>query len=564
MSKFLFDSYKPQEVDCEFYEEMKKLDSFPFMKRGDVLYYFFEGKDNIYCQHLCNYFKVIEIIVDEASNQHYLKVLIYHNGKRQEATLPLSAFSSRNIHSLRDVGILYNPNNAGSILAEYVDRQIFEMNKTVHHNKVGWFTNKDGELEFLGYDDEYTGDICLTCSSDNPEEQIQGLNHLIADSVPCQIAVASGLSSCIIGLLNELGEVIEPPIFHFYGDSSTGKSSALMLGASLWGKPEFGNDIFQSWNATNNAIMNSLNNNHGVVLALDESSVSNKEFTNLVYCISQGIEKGRLNKNCSKREQRSWNTSIISSGENSIVNNCKKNTGISARVVEFPNVKITNSAEHSENIKRFCLKNYGTIGQAFVDVICNNELDKTIREEYSSLREEISNQIKEGTAIDNRLCRYYAILALCARYAEQFLSLNLDEKQIIAFLIENNHSVMPKTSMFEKSYAYINEWVTANPSAFINKESTGTNKVGFIRNGRVHFFKTAFQKILKDGGFSDYNIVLHTFNENGVLYHERDRLSLRTTINNSKVDCYVINLDIETDEILLALEEVFESRGKEQ
>lgn len=559
MSKFLLDSYKPQLIDYEFYEKVKKLNSFPFLKRGDVLYYFFERGDDVYCQHLCNYFKVTEIIVDETSNQHTLKVIIHHNGNKQEAMLPLSAFSSRNIHSLRDVGILYNPNNAGSTLAEYVDRQIFEMDKTVHHNKVGWFTNKDGELEFLGYDDEYTGDICLTCSSDNPEKQIQGLNTLIEDSVPCQIAVASGLSSCTIGLLNELGEVIEPPIFHFYGDSSTGKSTALMLGASIWGKPEFGNDIFQSWNATNNAIMNSLNNNHGVVLALDESSISNKEFTNLVYCISQGIEKGRLNKNCSKREQRSWNTSIISSGENSIVNNCKKNTGISARVIEFPNVKITNSAEHSENIKRFCLKNYGAIGEAFVIAICENDIDKIIREEYSSLREQISIRFKNGTAIDNRLCRYYAILALCSRYAKEYLALNLDEEKIVDFLIENNQSIMPKTSMFEKAYAYINEWVTANPSAFINGESTGTNKVGFIRKGRAHFFKTAFQKVLKEGGFSDYNVVLHTFKEHNVLHCEGDRLEFRTTINNRKVDCYAINLDVETDEILDSINEIIEN-----
>lgn len=558
MSKFLLKSYKPQEVDYEFYENLKKEKTFPFVKRKDILYYYFEKDGYAFGQYLCNYFEIIEIIVDEASNQHSLKIIIYHNSEERETVLPLSAFSSRNIHSLRDVGILYNPYNAGALLAEYVDRQVLLMDKTVHHNKVGWFTNKDGELEFLGYDDEYTGDICLASSSDNAEEQIQGLNDLIVDSVPCQIAMASGLSSCLIGLLNELGEVIEPPIFHFYGDSSTGKSTALMLGASVWGKPEFGNDIFQSWNATNNAIMNSLNNNHGVVLALDESSVSNKEFTNLVYCMSQGIEKGRLNKNCSKREQRSWNTSIISSGENSIVNNCKKNTGISARVIEFPNVKITNSAEHSENIKRFCLKNYGAIGQAFVDVICNNELDKTIREEYSSLREEISNQINEGTAIDNRLCRYYAILGLCSRYAKEYLALNINKEKIIEFLIENNQSIMPKTTMFEKAYAYINEWVTANPSAFFNGENTGTNKVGFIRKGRVHFFKTAFQKILKEGGFSDYTVVLHIFKEHNVLHCEGDRLEFRTTINNRKVDCYAINLDVETDKILEALNEIIE------
>ena len=258
-------------------------------------------------------------------------------------------------------------------------------------------------------------------------------------------------------------------------------------------------------------------------------------------------------------KKRSWNTSIISSGENSIVNNCKKNTGISARVIEFPNVKITNSAEHSENIKRFCLKNYGAIGQAFVDVICNNGIDETIREDYMTLREEISQQLNESTAIDNRLCRYYAIIGLCSRYAKQFLALNLDEEKIIDFLIENNQSVMPKTTMFEKAYAYINEWVTANPSAFINGESTGTNKVGFIRKGRAHFFKTAFQKVLKEGGFSDYNVVLHTFKEHNVLHCEGDRLEFRTTINNRKVDCFAINLDVETDEILDSIKEIIEN-----
>lgn len=551
--------YKVQKISFEDYElAQKRYETFPYVKHEDLLYYYFESeKDgNTYRTFISNYFEIKEIIVDYLTKQHLLKIAVYHKDEESEAIVPFSAFSSKNLHMLRDVGIIYNPNKAARYLAEYADKQVLTMDKTTYHNKVGWWHNiQTKAVEFLGYDEEYTGDICLACSADNVAKQIKGLNRLIANSIACQVAVSIGFSSCIVGLLNECDETIETPIFHFYGDSSTGKSTALMLAASVWCKPEFGNGVFQSWNATDNAIMNSLNNNHGIILALDESSVSNKNFTNLVYCISQGIERGRMKKDGSKREQCSWNTSIISSGESSIISNCNNNVGISARVVEFPNIKITNSAKHSENIKRFCLKNYGAIGQAFIDAVCDNELDKIIRKEYTTLREKISSQIKEGTAIDNRLCRYYAILALCARYAKKFLSLNLDEEKIIDFLIEVNNCTMPSCSLFEKAYAYINEWAAANPSAFLNKEEKGRDKAGIIRQGRAYFFDKAFEDILKRGGFSDCKTVLHALKENGKLHCEKDRLKFRTTINGFKSNCYIVNLDVETDEFLSEFDE---------
>lgn len=502
-------------------------------------------KDEYFKVLLSNYFEIIEVIVDEINKQHILRLKIFHNGDVSEATVPSSTFSQKNIQDLRNIGICFNPYKIKDRLIEYADQQIFAKPKTVQHNKVGWYNEKNN-LEFYGYDNEYIGDIHLSYSTDM-EKQVVGLNSLIKNLIPCQLAVLIGLSSSIIGLLNELGKNIETPIFHFYGDSSTGKSTALFLAVSVWGEPVFGNDILQSWNATGNAIMNTLNNNHGVILALDESSVSNQEFTNLVYCISQGIEKSRLNKNSSKRTQRSWSTCVISSGENSIINNCKNYSGITARVIEFPNVSITNSAEHSDDIKQFCRDNYGMLGKRFVEIIQEKNLYETILNDYEIIRKRIEKLLTDSTAIDIRLCRYYAILALCARIAAKYLSLDIQEDKIIDYLVKNN-SLESNQSLFERVYSYINYWVTSNPSAFFGEENIGTNKVGIIRKDTAFFFQESFIDILKKGNFYDYTVILKALKDNNRLYCEKDRLETRTTINNCKVNCYAVILDIEKNE----------------
>ncbi|MDM5509887.1 DUF927 domain-containing protein, partial [Staphylococcus aureus] len=64
-------------------------------------------------------------------------------------------------------------------------------------------------------------------------------------------------------------------IFSFTGQSSTGKSTAAMLAASVAGNPTKGTEnLFRSWNATRNALEGYLSGNYGVPIVLDELSAA--------------------------------------------------------------------------------------------------------------------------------------------------------------------------------------------------------------------------------------------------------------------------------------------------
>lgn len=89
-----------------------------------------------------------------------------------------------------------------------------------------------------------------------------------------ELAVVMGLASAVVGFISREMSM-ENIIAHIINDSSTGKTTACQLAISVFGSPVIkGNGLMLSWNGTVNAIQRSLTGNNGVVIALDEVSMS--------------------------------------------------------------------------------------------------------------------------------------------------------------------------------------------------------------------------------------------------------------------------------------------------
>lgn len=100
--------------------------------------------------------------------------------------------------------------------------------------------------------------------------------------------------------------------FHIWGDSSTGKSTAVIVAGSVFG----GADYKKSWRATDNALEPTAQQYSDALLILDELAQADpKTVGNVVYMLGNEAGKGRATQNATAKRIATWRLLFISDGE---------------------------------------------------------------------------------------------------------------------------------------------------------------------------------------------------------------------------------------------------------
>ncbi len=134
------------------------------------------------------------------------------------------------------------------------------------------------------------------------------------------LAISASLSAC---LLHHTGT--ENGGYNFIGGSSTGKTTALYVGASVWGNPTA---YTHTWRATDNALEGISCQHNDTCLCLDELGQAPAKVTSeAVYMLANGKGKGRANQDGTTKVAKSWRTIILSTGEKSIAEKIMEDGG---------------------------------------------------------------------------------------------------------------------------------------------------------------------------------------------------------------------------------------------
>lgn len=302
-------------------------------------------------EYLCSDFTITKVIYNEdRQNFKYEMFLETPNGEK-EVTVDKSVFTSRNLESLTVKGFSFNPDRTKEVLMLAL-LQEDDAEKITESSYIGFKNNY-----FWGYardkDRKCISRVKLEQSKFFDKKQ---LNRLLNNAPLLQLAYTISASSAVQSFLGQ--ELpLSTMLYHFYGDSSQGKTTALLT-TSVWGKPTVESGLFGTWNQTELSLMNQLANNFGVTVALDESSICRFDLTSTLYNLQQGINRQRLQKDLQQQPTKQWLTTILSSGESSLMEHTNKNNGLKVRTVEFC-YPVTLSAEHSNECKAFFLNNYG-------------------------------------------------------------------------------------------------------------------------------------------------------------------------------------------------------------
>ena len=440
---------------------------------------------------------------------------------------------------------------------EYQERKIGRVNNT--HSELGFAKYKEKEIfklyKAINEDSSYVGALDLKPKG-NLGNYLDDLREHVVPYKNISLAFALGVSSSIVAKLNMHYKDINTLLVHLFAESTKGKSTAAMLAISVWGNPNrSGGGLYNTWNSTENALSTSLAGNYGIAYALDELSMSKiEDTTSLIYNLVGGKDKARLTKDIELRAAATWTTSIISTGEVSLLSKAKNNTGLDIRVLELGGIVWTEDANHSDQVKALVNRNYGVFGADFVKRLIEFPADR-LKEIFEEEREIFIQKVKEKNIQDDMLSRTsckYAIVTLTirlinSRYKDR--GIILDIEGIRELLVDTEINSINRRGIKRKAEDWLIQYIESNASKFKSGKETNTNVDYWgtrkeLPNGEleVAILTNKFEEIMRKGKFEDTKVVLEQLKKEGKLEYEAGRLTRKRKVNSIQTPVYVIRL----------------------
>lgn len=212
--------------------------------------------------------------------------------------------------------------------------------------------------------------------------------------------------------------------FHLRGNSSSGKSMALMIGSSVLGSPK----LKKVWRATSNGLEGQALQHNDVVLQLDEIGQANgKEVGKCIYDLMNGSQKARANIYGLARKVNKWRLITLSSGEVGLremaaENRVKVYAGQEIRLIDIPadaghklgvNESLPEGTEtiqdYAKQIKQACSECYGTAFHAWIEnLVAQPPAFENIQAELTAIVEKLVPE--KSSAQVKRVAESFALL----------------------------------------------------------------------------------------------------------------------------------------------------------
>jgi putative DNA primase/helicase len=104
--------------------------------------------------------------------------------------------------------------------------------------------------------------------------------------------------------------------FNWTGQSSTGKTTALVAAGSVWGKGSSSGGYLRNWRATSNGLEGLAALHSDAALCLDEiGQAPGRTIMEAAYMLANGMGKARALADGSAKETKSWRCMVLSTGE---------------------------------------------------------------------------------------------------------------------------------------------------------------------------------------------------------------------------------------------------------
>lgn len=271
-----------------------------------------------------------------------------------------------------------------------------------------------------------------------------------------RLAFAASFGSALIEPLRIL-----PFVFHVWsGESGTGKTVAIMAAMSIWGNPKMGG-LVKTMNTTKVGIMRTSAFLYSLPYAGDElQTMKDKWTTNfdqLIYQITEGIDRGRGRASGGVEETKTWHNSYLFTGEEPITKSNSR-AGSKNRVIEIEvEDKLIEDGNYTVSL---LTENYGHAGKKLVTYLQGAD-DGKLREEYKKYFDamcKLDTTEKQAMAMS------------CILVADHILvdQIFTDEAPLQVADVKEYLRSAKEVDVSERSYQMVLNWIAKNPIRFQN------------------------------------------------------------------------------------------------
>lgn len=491
----------------------------------------------------------VEIFKNVDTSEERITLAYFKSAVWQSITVNRSVCANTNkiVDALSQYGIEVTSDNAKHLvryISDCVGLNPATLNPKKSINRLGWvgssFTPYTDDIRYEG-DMDYEA-IFRNVKSSGSFEVWKNLCISLRVNLPLRMMMAASFASVLLEPLKVL-----PFVLHVWGTTGTCKTVALMVSMSVWGDPKMGG-LVKTMNMTKNAIMRNAAFLCSIPFAGDElQTIKDKwqgNFDQLIYQITEGVDRGRAKAYGGVEETRTWKNSFLFTGEEPIT---KVNSGGGSknRVIE---IAIDGPlVEDGHYVSSVVQENYGFAGKKFVEYIQETE-SAVLIERY---RELFDGLCKLDTT-DKQ-----AMAMACILLADEISnSLFFDNgTPLTAESVQKYLQDAKSVDVAERAYQSVLNWVAKNPVRFEDPKAVDSpNKGevwGKIDGDTLIINRDVLLEFLNKNAF-DYTAVSKKWAEKGYLVRNSQGKFIHSTkvygIKSSYVKFNLPQDDDDTDE----------------
>lgn len=482
----------------------------------------YTNKNVTYAEWIADHFDIEGVVADEKNN-HFL--VIKHNGNILR--LPFEGILPDKICStfFRKGIAISTVNDAHQAVSMYLQSIVNQLEVKDAEQVLGWNV-ENGVLQWNGIESELPYlQYHLEMSE---EDYLAELNKLTAPSPQLEFVLCGAAASTLLAYL-KIKEKLPVSSFgiSLVGTSSTGKTTALQLAASLYSSPE-DETVFSAFYGTYNALIKILGRHHGVPICYDESTIKNDiSKSSFVYAFTQGKDKLRLNSDSELKFRNSWDCTALFSSEEYLVDAAKDNLGIVARIITLDNFTYTTDSSHSEQIKTFAGKNYGYIGNLFSEYLISAD-SAEILEEFQTAIADLLNKITEKCSLTERITMNYAMIITTSQILNR-LGVLTDTEEILKICIKLHDEISSAANPGKNLVVKIFNYICSNYNKLDGVKWTLNKDKKPVK---VEILEATFKEILeKTGNTDEKTAVKFLLDEGFIVPPEKNRIKAKISID---------------------------------
>ena len=448
---------------------------------------------------------------------------------------------------------LFLPSRASLIQSEIILElsKIKKENQIKYENKsIGWF-DYNGQDVFLMDEKTLPDGTKFSCIRDmgkwvdgDVKKYDEMLTKYVYPNHRMSLAYILGFSGVLvarISKLKDLGVVLSG----ISGQSTTGKTTAIKLMASIWADPDdVKGRIIMRADASNIGFNAQFAGFNGPCIIFDDvDQNSTLDLANKLNTLSRGAQRVVANQKGEAQFNRMGFGGIcVFVSECPLLEKTRKESGLYPRFIDLQDIVWTDDSESAEAIKSICSQNFGFKGKIFAEFI-EKKTNKQLCSIYDSAYKFINDITTEKDNFTARANKKYACIIATANLLMDCFGIVFDIEEIAKILMVNEKLNREERDKGTQTYDYLKQFFIENHASFnlIGEEQQLSAKgymnlksaygIAVFKQNKLHLYiKVAtVDEILTKAGFNQLSNYKRVWKEKGWTMCAKDRFDCSTT-----------------------------------